>query len=99
MQTHQKTRSTADKKRLEVATGSQSQDTPPKLRKFVLTKVSHVRAELGRLYAEARNGLIDISDASRLANMLAILHRIIADSDLEARLTQIEEQLSGGTRL
>jgi hypothetical protein len=61
----------------------------------VLTKVSHVRAELGKLYGEARNKQINVSDASKLANMLGILHRIIADSDLEARIAEIEKHLEG----
>lgn len=74
-------------------TGKPQQVPPVKPRKFVLTKVSHVRAELGRLYSEARNGLVDVSDASRLGNLLSILHRVISDSDLEARLQAIEETL------
>lgn len=74
-------------------TGKQQQYPPVKPRKFVLTKVSHVRAELGRLYGEARNGLIDVGDASRLGNLLSILHRVISDSDLEARIQTIEDQL------
>lgn len=84
------------KKERKPATSEQSQATPPvKPRRFVLTKVSHVRAELGKLYSEARNKQIDVSDASKLANMLGILHRIIADSDLEARIAEIEKQLEG----
>lgn len=87
----------AGKKERNTTTSKQSQSTPPvKPRKFVLTKVSHVRAELGKLYSEARNKQIDVSDASKLANMLGILHRIIADSDLEERIAEIEKQLEGG---
>lgn len=83
-------------KERKAATSEQSLATPPvKIRKFVLTKVSHVRAELGKLYSEARNKQLDVSDASKLANMLGILHRIIADSDLEARIAEIEKQLEG----
>lgn len=63
------------------------------MRKFVLTKVSHVRAELGRLYSEARNKQIDVADASRLGNLLSILARVISDNDLEARLDEIEKRL------
>lgn len=84
------------KKERKPAAGMQPQSTPPvKIRKFVLTKVSHVRAELGKLYSEARNKQLDVSDASKLANMLGILHRIIADSDLETRIAEIEKQLEG----
>ena len=96
MEKPQKTRSTVGKKERKPSTVKQPQGTPPvKIRKFVLTKVSHVRAELGKLYSEARNKQLDVSDASKLANMLGILHRIIADSDLETRIAEIEKQLEG----
>lgn len=94
MQKPLKPRSTDDKKERKPTVAAEAQNHPPvKLRRFVLTKVSHVRSEMCKLYAEARNLQIDVQDASRLANMLGILHRIIADSDLEARITEIESQL------
>lgn len=96
MEKPQKTRSTVSKNERKPAKAKQPQSPPPvKIRKFVLTKVSHVRAELGKLYSEARNKQLDVSDASKLANMLGILHRIIADSDLETRIAEIEKQLEG----
>ncbi len=71
-----------------------SQTCPPlKRRKFILSKVSHVRAELGRLYGEARRGEVKVQDASRLANLLGILHKVIASSDLEERLEAVEQRL------
>ena len=85
------------KKERKPAIDKHPQADPPQVkpRKFVLTKVSHVRAELGKLYSEARNKQIDVSDASKLANMLGILHRIIADSDFEERLSKIETLMEG----
>lgn len=85
-----KTRPQAGKKARKPALATEPQSTP-RMRKIVLTKVAHVRAELGKLYTEARHGLIDVADASKLANMLGILHRILADSDLEQRITALEE--------
>jgi len=49
--------------------------------------VSH---ELAKLYREARAGKIETADASRLANMLSILSRILSDSELEARIEALE---------
>jgi hypothetical protein len=57
-----------------------------------LTTVREVQAQLARLYREARGGVIDVQDASRLANILAILGRMMADSDLEARIEALEAQ-------
>jgi hypothetical protein len=49
-----------------------------------------VQSQLARLYREARSGSIRVEDASRLANILAILGRMIGDSDLEARIAVLE---------
>ena len=55
-----------------------------------LQSVNDVQSQLGRLYREARSGTIRVEDASRLANILAILGRMIADSDLETRIATLE---------
>lgn len=72
--------------------------SPPIRRKIVLTKIGHVRAELSRLYSEARHGDIAIADASRLAYLLATIAKVIQDGDIEARLDAIEKlmQQEGG---
>jgi hypothetical protein len=55
-----------------------------------LQSVNDVQSQLARLYREARSGSIRVEDASRLANILAILGRMIGDSDLEARIATLE---------
>ena len=55
-----------------------------------LQSVNDVQSQLARLYREARSGSIRVEDASRLANILAILGRMIGDSDLEARIAALE---------
>lgn len=60
-----------------------------------LHDLKSVKRELGSLYREARLGKIDTQDASRLGNLLSILARIIQTSDLEARITALED--SSGT--
>lgn len=55
-----------------------------------LNSVRDVQSQLARLFREARSGTIKVEDASRLANILAILGRMIGDSDLEARIAELE---------
>ena len=64
-------------------------ETPPRLR-LKLSTVGDVRAELARVYRGAKVGNIAIGDASRLANILFILSRIIEGGDLEKRIQILE---------
>lgn len=59
-----------------------------------LNTIRDVQSQLARLYREARSGTIKVEDASRLANILAILGRMIGDSDLEARIAELEAKAS-----
>lgn len=68
----------------------------PKRRRLKLVGIEDVRRELARLYRAAKAGEVDTQDASRLANILAILSRLIEGSDIEQRLAALEE--SGGGR-
>ena len=60
--------------------------------KAKLATATDVSRELAKLYREARSGRIDVSDASRLANMLSILARILSDSELEVRIEALEQR-------
>jgi hypothetical protein len=61
----------------------------PRLR-LRLTNIDDVKRELARLYREARAKRVDTQDASRMANMLSILGRLIEGADFEARLEALE---------
>lgn len=67
---------------------------PPRLRLKLVT-AEDVRRELARLYREARSNQLEVSDASRLANVLQILARCIETGDLERRLQLLEEASNG----
>lgn len=71
---------------------------PPQVRAITLTKLCHVRAELARLYSEARAGALPVGDASRLANLLQILSRVISEDVLEQRVAALEEALERTTK-
>ena len=62
----------------------------PRLR-CKLRTVDDVCFELARLYREGKAGARDVADVSKLANVLALLGRLISDSSLEARIEKLEE--------
>jgi hypothetical protein len=66
---------------------------PPPPKVGPLTTISRVRAELARVYRDARQGTIETSDATRLAFILVSLGRLIEQSDLEARMNAVERAL------
>ncbi|WP_018229680.1 hypothetical protein [Methyloversatilis universalis] len=61
-----------------------------------LASIDDVKAELARLYRSAKAGQMDVGDASKLANMLALLGRLIEGADLERRIAAIEAAQSDG---
>lgn len=69
--------------------------TPPPLPPKVgpLTTLTRVRAELARVYKDARQGLVSTPDASRLAFVLMSLAKLIEQTDLETRMAAIERAL------
>lgn len=62
---------------------------PSRLR-LPLGTMGHVKAELARLYRDAKAGRRDIADASKLANMLSILGRLIEGTETLARIEALE---------
>lgn len=76
--------------------GEPFKGTPSPLSRKALSKVEHCRSELAAVYRQARSGALDVADASKLANILYILTRMIETSDLEARIAAVEQQLQGG---
>lgn len=63
--------------------------TPPRVR-LKLNSIDDVKAEMARLYREGKAGQRDVQDVSRLANVLALLARMIEGSDLERRIAALE---------
>lgn len=64
--------------------------TKPRRVRVKLETVTDARKEMSKLYREARAGKIDIADASRLANILMLIGRMIEGSDIERRLEALE---------
>lgn len=57
-----------------------------------LQTIDDVRAEMARLYREGKAGTRDVAEVSKLANVLALLGRMIEGSDIEKRLAELEQQ-------
>lgn len=69
----------------------ETDDTPHPLKVRVkLNTVADVQRELAKLYRLARSKHMDTSEASKLANILVMIARIMETSDLEARLAALE---------
>jgi hypothetical protein len=49
-----------------------------------------------RIYIEARDGRRPVSDAARLAYMLALIGRAIEGTEFEGRLAALEDKTNGG---
>ena len=73
----------------ETRTTASNGAAPPRLR-LPLASAGDVARELARLYRQARAGQMEVQDASRLANILQILARVLETSDLEARIEALE---------
>nr|NMG32363.1 hypothetical protein [Aromatoleum evansii] len=56
-----------------------------------LRNLADVQRELSRLYRSAKVGEVAVADASRLANILQIVARLIEGADLERRISDLEE--------
>ncbi|OWK28961.1 hypothetical protein SPMU_24870 [Sphingomonas mucosissima] len=67
-------------------------DATPAPRRYraKIDTVGNVSRELSRVYREARSGMISVEHASKYANILSIIARILETSNLEVRLAAIE---------
>jgi hypothetical protein len=71
---------------------SHPQEGKPRRIRVKLETVQDARKEMSKVYREARSGKVDISDASKLANILMLIGRMIESSDLEKRIAALEDQ-------
>ena len=72
-----------------------SEKKPTPLRSRPLKTMEQVRQELSKVYRASRNNLLDIGDASKLANILALVGRVIEGSSVESRIKALEDQRNG----
>ena len=70
----------------------------PRLPRLRLDTVTRVRQEIARVYVEARHKRLDVQDAARLANILALVGRLIEGAELERRIQVLERARTGQGR-
>jgi hypothetical protein len=83
----------APNERAKVAEIEVFQPKPTPLRKRTkLADVRQIRAELSRVYRQAKAGEIDTTTATRLAYMLDLMSRMIERGELENRIELLEAE-------
>ena len=55
-----------------------------------LDSISDVRREMARVYRDARSGVVDVQDATKLTWCLQAVAKVIEGSDLEKRIEILE---------
>ena len=70
---------------------------PPTKKARSLTTVGHCRSELATIYKMAKEGQIELSDATKFTYILVALGKMIEAGELERRIDEIENQLGGGS--
>ncbi len=80
---------TADDRKGSTGQGDGVSPPSPRLR-LKLSTIDNVKREMARLYRTAKARQMDVGDASKLANMLALMGRLIEGADLERRIAAIE---------
>ena len=56
-----------------------------------LDTLQDVKREMGKLYREARSGLIDSQDATKQVWILQAIGKVIVDAELETRIELLEK--------
>lgn len=74
----------------EVIEGELLPATPPRVR-LRLATVRDCRRELAKVYIEARRGQLPATEAARLGWLLQTLVGVIRDSELEERISKLEQ--------
>jgi len=55
-----------------------------------LDTMQDVKREMAKVYREARSGLVDVQDGTKLTWMLQAVGKVIEGSDLEKRIEALE---------
>ena len=74
---------------IDGATGELS-DLPPARYRAKLDSLGDVKREMAKVYREARSGILDVQDSTKLVWVLQAVGKVIESSDLEKRVEILE---------
>ncbi|MDP1772130.1 MAG: hypothetical protein Q8L15_07585 [Methylobacter sp.] len=80
---------------IDAASGEVTEYTPagkPARYRCPLDSMSDIKREMAKIYREARSGLVDVQDATKLTWCLQAVAKVIEGSDLEKRIEALENQ-------
>jgi len=79
---------------IDGATGEVETLPPQKGQRYrcKLDTMQDVRREMAKVYREARSGLVDVQDATKLTWCLQAVGKVIEGSDLEKRIEALENK-------
>ena len=58
-----------------------------------LDTAQDVRREMAKIYRETRSGLLDSAESTKLTWILASIQKVIESSDMEARMSRLEQDV------
>lgn len=67
----------------------------PQRRKAQLDRLEGVRREMSRVYRDMESGKRDSQDGSRLVNVLTQIAKVLELTEIERRLTAVEDRARG----
>jgi hypothetical protein len=78
---------------IDAATGQVESIPPEKNKRYrcKLDTLAEIKSEMAKLYREARSGMIDTVDCTKLTYVLQQIAKITVDGDIEQRLEKLEE--------
>ena len=79
---------------IDGATGEVETLPPQKGQRYraKLDTMQDVKREMAKVYREARSGLVDVQDATKLTWCLQAVGKVIESSDLEKRIEALESK-------
>ena len=79
---------------IDAATGAVCDLPPRKSTRYraKLDTMQDVKREMAKIYREARSGVVDVQDGTKLVWMLQAVAKVIEGSDLEKRIEILESK-------